>query len=122
MGGGTLIIGNDGLRRMAARTLRGSYLVRDIGGYSMTHGTFFGMHLVAKNERDLRKATKSLADLIDPEQSGLVHCKDCRYGKAVRQIGCIRFHDLAHPDGNRDPDGYCAWGERDGVHDADGAL
>lgn len=38
----------------------------------------------------------------------LTRCRDCRWGKAVRQIGCVRFEDCANPDG------FCAWAERRG--------
>lgn len=45
----------------------------------------------------------------------LVRCKDCVWGRAVEQVGCVRFEDRASLDGLADPDGYCAWGEkRDG--------
>lgn len=42
----------------------------------------------------------------------IVRCRDCRWGRAVEQVGCIRLVDRANPDGLKDPDGYCAWGER----------
>lgn len=41
----------------------------------------------------------------------IVRCRDCRWGRAVEQVGCLRFEDRANPDGLTDPDGYCAWGE-----------
>lgn len=41
----------------------------------------------------------------------IVRCKDCVWGKAVEQIGCIRFEDRGS-DGLKDPDGFCAWGEK----------
>ena len=40
----------------------------------------------------------------------IVRCKECVWGKAVEQIGCIRFEDRGS-DGLKDPDGFCAWGE-----------
>lgn len=42
----------------------------------------------------------------------IVRCKECVFGKAVEQIGCIRFADRGS-DGLKDPDGFCAWGEVD---------
>lgn len=41
----------------------------------------------------------------------IVRCKECVWGKAVEQIGCIRFEDRGS-DGLKDPDGFCAWGEK----------
>lgn len=41
----------------------------------------------------------------------IVRCKDCVWGKAVEQIGCLRFEDRGS-DGSKDPDGFCAWGEK----------
>lgn len=41
----------------------------------------------------------------------IVRCKECVWGKAVEQIGCIRFEDR-RSDGLKDPDGFCAWGEK----------
>lgn len=43
--------------------------------------------------------------------SKLVRCKDCVWGKAVDQVGCVRFEDSGS-DGLKDPDGFCAWGEK----------
>lgn len=40
----------------------------------------------------------------------LVRCKECVWGKAVEQVGCVRFQDRGS-DGPKDPDGFCAWGE-----------
>lgn len=42
----------------------------------------------------------------------VIRCKDCVWGRAVEQIGCIRFEDRGNPDGLTDPYGYCAWAER----------
>lgn len=42
----------------------------------------------------------------------IVRCRDCRWGQAVEQVGCVRLVDRANPNGLTDPDGYCAWGER----------
>ena len=41
----------------------------------------------------------------------IVHCKECVWGKAVEQVGCIRFEDrgIKTP---KDPDGFCAWGKK----------
>lgn len=39
----------------------------------------------------------------------LVRCKECVWGKAVEQVGCVRFEDRGS-DGLKDPDGFCAWG------------
>ena len=41
----------------------------------------------------------------------IVRCKECVWGKAVEQIGCIRFEDRGS-DGLKDPDGFCAWGRK----------
>ena len=41
----------------------------------------------------------------------IVRCKECVWGKAVEQIGCIRFEDRGS-DGLKDPDGFCAWGKK----------
>ena len=41
----------------------------------------------------------------------IVHCKECVWGKAVEQVGCIRFEDRGS-DGLKDPDGFCAWGKK----------
>jgi hypothetical protein len=50
--------------------------------------------------------------ILDARATGeLVRCRDCRWGKAVGQIGCVRFEDRANPDGNTSPDGFCAWAE-----------
>lgn len=55
-------------------------------------------------------AARALADLIDPN---VVHCRDCKWGKAVREIGCVRFDDRLNSAGNTDPMGYCAWAEEE---------
>lgn len=41
----------------------------------------------------------------------LVRCRDCIWGKAVEQVGCVRFKDRGS-DGPKEPDGFCAWGEK----------
>lgn len=43
----------------------------------------------------------------------LVRCRDCKYGKAVKQVGCIRLVDKMTRRGPQDDDGFCAWGERE---------
>lgn len=48
-----------------------------------------------------------------PEYVGeLVRCKNCVWGKAVEQIGCLRFEDREDESGLKDPDGFCAWAEK----------
>lgn len=42
----------------------------------------------------------------------IVRCRDCKYGKALEYVGCIM---LSWPEGvqkPKDPNGFCAWGER----------
>lgn len=54
------------------------------------------------------------------ETEPVVRCRDCRWGRAVEAVGCIRMLDMATGDGQdpstcagpQDPDGFCAWGER----------
>lgn len=41
----------------------------------------------------------------------IVRCKERVWGKAAEQIGCIRFEDRGS-DGLKNPDGFCAWGEK----------
>lgn len=63
-----------------------------------------------------------VANWTDAGQWGLtnepiVRCKDCVWGKAVEQVGCVRFEDR-RSDGLKDQDGFCAWGEtKDGDSD-----
>lgn len=54
--------------------------------------------------------------VLDARTTGtVVRCKDCVWGRAVEQVGCVRLVDRANPDGLTDPDGYCAWARgRDG--------
>ena len=43
----------------------------------------------------------------------IVRCRDCVWGRAVEQVGCVRFIDRGSQDGSfASPYGYCAWGER----------
>lgn len=53
--------------------------------------------------------------ILDARTTGeVVRCRECKWGKAVRRIGCVRFENRANPDGDTDPDGYCAWARRRG--------
>ena len=44
----------------------------------------------------------------------IVRCRDCEYGKAIEDIGCIAFHHADERLQPRDPNGFCAWGVRKG--------
>lgn len=58
--------------------------------------------------------------ILDARTTGeVIRCRDCVWGRAVEQVGCVRLVDRANSDGLTDPDGYCAWGERrrDGPRD-----
>lgn len=58
----------------------------------MTRGTLCGMHLLAKDEKALRKATKSLADLIEPEPDITCHMAEVyvpgEHGAALKGFYC----------------------------------
>lgn len=49
---------------------------------------------------------------IDKDE--LLRCKECKYGKAVKQIGCIRVIDRMTKQGPQDENGFCSLAERDG--------
>ncbi len=42
----------------------------------------------------------------------IVRCRDCEFGKAIESIGCIKFQHVNERLQPKDPDGFCAWGER----------
>lgn len=51
--------------------------------------------------------------ILDARTTGeVIRCRDCVWGRAVEQVGCVRLVDRANPDGLTDPDGYCAWARR----------
>ena len=42
----------------------------------------------------------------------VIRCRDCKWGQAVNEIGCIRMYDrFTRSAPPQDPDGFCAWGE-----------
>lgn len=43
------------------------------------------------------------------ELTEIVRCRDCEYGRAVEEIGCIRFEAIGGDP--KDRDGFCAWGK-----------
>lgn len=49
---------------------------------------------------------------IDKDE--LLRCKECKYGKAVKQIGCIRVIDRMTKQGPQDENGFCSLAERNG--------
>ena len=60
-------------------------------------------------EPEIGRVTRARRQTFPGES--IVRCKECVWGKAVEQIGCIRFEDRGS-DGLKDPDGFCSWGEK----------
>lgn len=39
----------------------------------------------------------------------ITRCRDCEYGRAVEDIGCIAFQHSDERLQPKDPDGFCKW-------------
>lgn len=67
---------------------------------------------------DFERARERVAYRTDAGQwqltnEQIVRCKDCVWGKAVKQVGCVRFDDRgSYGLKTHNPYGFCAWGER----------
>lgn len=47
-----------------------------------------------------------------PVLEPIIRCKDCKYGKAIKSVGCLMFNHTESRLQPKDPDGFCAWAER----------
>ena len=39
----------------------------------------------------------------------IVRCRDCEYGRAIEDIGCLAFQHSDERLQPKDPDGFCKW-------------
>lgn len=48
-----------------------------------------------------------------PLREQVIRCRDCKYGRAIEDVGCILLEGACGQE-IHNPDGFCAWGEYHG--------